>query len=138
MLTITETQKQSWIEEFNCVSALYQVFNEGRESLRTKRAEYHGTEVPALPIDFVMDVELKSSRALPGSLHFMFLRLAAGGNLEVLPDAAKLLLGRTFKEYGLGVEGSYKSLYFKTKNEQVRSFMKGIANGNGIEPTQFD
>lgn len=129
MLTIDKTRKQSWIEVFNNVVALYQVFLENRASLRTKRAAYRCDEVEALPIDFMADVEVKSKRALPEPLHFMFLRLAAIGSLDVLPEAAKIILGKTWDEYGLGVDGAYKTLYFKTKNDQVRSFMKGTNNG---------
>ncbi len=112
------------MESFNTTVALYQVFVEGRSTLRTKRAEYRCDEVEGLPIDFVIDVELKAKRALPEPVYQMFLRLAAAASLDVLPDAAKIILGKTWAEYGLGVEGSYKSLYFKTKNEQIRSFLK--------------
>ena len=129
MITIDEKQKRDWLEEYQCVMALYQVFNEGRESLRTKRAENRCDEVRAIPLDFLIDVELKAKRALPGPIYYMFLRLAAISNLEVLPEFAKLLLGRTFVEYGLGVDGSYRTLYFKAKNEQIRSYMKGMTNG---------
>lgn len=132
MLTINETQKQRWFEEFSVVSALYQVFNEGRESLRTKQAIYRCDEVEGLPLDFLFDVELKAKRVLPGPLYYMFLRLASSGNLAVLPDAAKILLGKVWEEFGLGVEGSYRTLYFKTKNDQVRNFLKGL-NGNITE-----
>lgn len=124
MLTYNEARKQSWVEEFNDVAALYQVFVEGRESLRTKRAEYRCDEVQALPIDFLIDVELKAKRALPEPIYQMFLRLAATASLNVLPEAAKMILGKTWFEYGLGVEGSYKALYFTTKNEQIRNYLK--------------
>jgi hypothetical protein len=134
MLTINEKQKRDWLDEYSCVVTLYQVFNEGRESLRTKRATYRCDEVEGIPLDFIIDVELKSSRALPAPLYEMFLRLSAVGQPELLPDAAKLLLGKVWEEYSLGVEGSYRTLYFRTKNEQVRNFLKG-RNGNstGIE-----
>lgn len=125
MLTISEKQKQGWLEEFNVVGTLYQVLNEGRESLRTKRATYRCDEVEGIPLDFIIDVELKSRRALPAPLYEMFLRLSAMGQPELLPDAAKVLLGRAWQEWGLGVDGSYKSLYFRTKNDQVRSYLKG-------------
>jgi hypothetical protein len=145
MLTIDEQQRQDWLEEYNLVVALYLVLNEGRESLRTKRAEYRNDEVQALPIDFLIDVELKAKRALPEVMYHMFLRLASTDSLEVLPEAAKLTLGMTWKEWGMGVEGSYKSLYFRTKNEQIRSFLKnlkGMTNGrfsaNGDNLTASD
>ena len=98
MLTISEKQKQGWLEEFNVVGTLYQVLNEGRESLRTKRATYRCDEVEGIPLDFIIDVELKSRRALPAPLYEMFLRLSAMGQPELLPDAAKVLLGRAWQE----------------------------------------
>lgn len=137
MLTIDEAKKQSWMEQFNDVVALYQVFVEGRESLRTKRAEYRCDEVQALPVDFVIDVELKAKRALPGPVYQMFLRLAAAASLDVLPDAAKIILGKTWFEYGLGVEGSYKALYFFTKNEQMRSYLKENKIGNSDGANEY-
>lgn len=114
------------MESYSTVSALYQVFSEGRNSLRTKRAEYRCDEVQSLPIDFLMDCDLKARRALPEPLYQMFLRLAAIGNLNVLPEAAKLLLGKIWLEYGLGVDGAYRTLYYRTKNEQIRSMMKEL------------
>ena len=137
MISIDAKKKRGWLEEFATVSALYQVFSEGRNSLRTKRAEYRCDEVAALPIDFLMDVDLKARRVLPEPLYQMFLRLAAMGNLDVLPEAAKLLLGKVWFEYGLGVEGSYKTLYFRTKNEQIRSMLKEIFNGRKLGDPYF-
>ena len=125
MLTLDEKKKQGLLDEFATVTALYQTLNEGREHLRTKRAEYRNDEVQALPIDFLLDVEIKAKRALPSPLYAMFMRLASSCNIEVPPEAAKLLLGLTWKEYGLGVDGSYRRLYYTVKNDQIRSFLKG-------------
>lgn len=130
MLTFSEAQKREWLSMFSDVTALYQVFNESRDTHRTKRAEYRCDEVPALPIDFLMDVELKAKRVLPADIYDMFLRLTSLGQLSLLPQPAQILLGRVWKEYGLGVEGSYSKLYFKTKNDQVRNFLKEANNGH--------
>lgn len=130
MLTFSETQKRGWLEEFSSVMALYQVFNESRDTHRPKRTEFICDEVPALPIDFMIDVELKAKRVLPPFMLSMFLRLTENSTLELLPEAAKVMLGKVWMEYGLGVEGGYKSLYFKVKNEQMRSFLKGVINGS--------
>jgi hypothetical protein len=54
--------------------------------------------------------------------------LAEVSEVRLLPDAAKLLLGKVWTEYGLGVEGSYRRLYYNTKNEQIRNYMKGKIN----------
>jgi len=124
MITFSEKQKRDWLEEYQTVVALYQVFVENRETLRTKQAEYRCDEVQALPIDFMIDVELKARRVLPLPLYTMFLR-----HPELLPETARVLLGQVWKEYGLGVEGSYRVLYFKAKNAQVRSFLEESYNG---------
>ena len=50
-------------------------------------------------------------------------------DLDLLSEVLREALGRTFLEYGLGPEGTYSKLYFKTKNDQVRSYMKGVTNG---------
>ena len=123
-------QKRSWIEVFNDVAELYQVHNEGRGTLRAKQVSLNADdEVEALPIDFLIDVELKSARVLPSPLFDMFIRLAEVSQMSLLPDAAKLLLGRVWTEYGLGVDGNYRKLYWNTKNEQMRNYMKGKING---------
>jgi hypothetical protein len=147
MQTINELQKRDRLDIYQVVATLYQVLNEGRDSLRTKQAVYRCDEVQAIPLDFLLDVELKSSRALPAPLYEMFLRLIALGSPELLPDAAKLLLGRTYQEYGLGVEGAYRTLYYKVKNEQIRNYLKEqhgtwkprfTFEPAGVEHNQFD
>ena len=142
-------QKRDWNETFNDVSALYQVHNEGRGTLRAKQVSLNADdEVEALPIDFLIDVELKAARVLPAPLLDMFMRLAEVSQMVLLPDAAKLLLGRVWAEYGLGVEGAYRKLYYNTKNEQIRNYMKGKADAyttgainvasDTVEPEQFN
>lgn len=140
-------QKRQWAEQFNDVAELYQIHNEGRGTLRAKQVTLDAdNEAEALPLDFLIDVELKAARVLPQPLFDMFLRLVEVSELRLLPDAAKLLLGKVWTEYNLGVEGSYRRLYFNTKNEQIRNYMKGKLNGEFIgstisgstEPAQFD
>jgi len=129
MTTFSEKQKREGLEEYHSVAALYQVLNENRAALRVRQNMYHGEELQPLEIDFLLDVELKAKRVLPLDLLHMFSSLVANSTPELLPETARVLLGQTWKEYGLGVEGSYRVLYFKAKNAQVRSFLEESYNG---------
>ena len=131
-------QKRQWTEQFSDVAELYQIHNEGRGTLRAKQVSLNADdEVEALPIDFLIDVELKAARVLPQPLYDMFIRLAEVSQMVLLPDAAKLLLGRVWTEYNLGVSGSYAKLYFNTKNEQIRNYMKGKLQCQATSPTEM-
>ena len=145
-MTINEVaQKRDFIEEFNSVVALYSMLKANSMSLRVKQAVYRADEVASEPLDFIIDVEVKVKRAVGQMFYDMFLRAVYNENLEILSETLRVALGRTFYEYGLGPDGAYRRLYYKTKNDQVRSYMKGQVgqiNGNfradGLEPTQFD
>ena len=144
MTTISEvTKKRDYIEEFNCVVALYSILKANSMSLRVKQAVYRADEVASEPIDFIIDVETKTKRAVGQMFYDIFLRSVYNENTEILSEALREALGRTFFEYGLGPDGAYRRLYYKTKNDQIRSYMKGQINGvfradDIIEPRQFD
>ena len=143
MTTINEvTQKRDYLEEFNSVVALYSVLKTNSMSLRMKQAVYRQDEVAAEPIDFIIDVEVKVKRAVGQRFYDIFLRAVYNENIEILSETLREALGRTFAEYGLGPDGAYARLYYKIKNDQVRSYMKGSVNGNfradDTEPNQFD
>jgi hypothetical protein len=143
MTTINEvTQKRDYLEEFNSVVALYSVLKTNSMSLRVKQAVYKQDEVAAEPIDFIIDVEVKVKRAVGQRFYDIFLRAVYNENIDILSETLREALGRTFAEYGLGPDGTYARLYYKIKNDQIRSYMKGSANGifraDGTEPNQFD
>src|ERR1700676_1938878 len=128
MITFSEQQKHDWLDEFNCVAALYQILK-GQNSLRliigsvrivpsicvldsaSEKKKLQRTlrraEVQEVPLDFLWDVELKAKRSLTAPLYNMFIRLGIYENLNLLPEHAKLELGKVWKEWGLGVEGDY-------------------------------
>jgi len=142
-MTISEVaKKHSYIEEFNCVVALYSVLKANNMSLRVKQVMYRADEVAAEPIDFISDVEVKVKRAVGQRFYDIFLRAVYNENTEILSETLREALGRTFAEYGLGPSGAYARLYYKIKNDQVRSYMKGVTNGvfraDDTEPDQFD
>ena len=125
--------KHSWMEAFDCVCALYYVLRSNSSALRTKQVMYRADEVTAEPLDFVIDVELKAKRLLGESLYNMFLRAVFSEQLGTLPEYTREALGRTFIDYGLTPEGSYRRLYYTTKNDQIRSYLKEQKNnGTGI------
>jgi hypothetical protein len=68
-------------------------------------------------------------RAVGQRFYDIFLRAVYNENLEILSEEIREALGRTFLEYGLGPDGAYAKLYYKIKNEQVRSYMR---ENNGI------
>jgi hypothetical protein len=130
MTTISEvTQKRNYLEEFNCVVALYSVLKANSTSLRVKQAVYRQDEVAAEPLDFIIDVEIKVKRTIGQMFYDMFLRAVFNENLEILSEELRTELGRTFFGYGLGLDGAYAKLYYKTKNDQVRSYMREQQNG---------
>jgi hypothetical protein len=122
--------KQSWMEAFNNVTALYSILKANTQALRPKQVLYRADEAETLPIDFVIDVEVKAKRLLGESIYLVFLRAVFNENLEILPEYTREALGRQWLSYGLGPEGAYRKLFFAVKNEQIRSYLKE-QNGNG-------
>ena len=129
MLTFEQQQKERNLEAFASTVALYSVLKTNSMSLRVKQVVYRADEAEALPVDFLIDVELKARRAVGQRFYDMFQRAVYNENPEVLSETVREALGRTFLEYGLGPDGAYARLYYKVKNDQVRSYMKGVTNG---------
>lgn len=129
MTTNDVTSKER--EDFNNVIALYSILKANMSSLRIKQAVYRADEVAAEPLDFVLDVEVKAKRLLGEPIYMLFLRAVFNENLGVIPDHVKKALGRQWMSYGLGPEGTYRKLYFRIKNEQTRSFLKGQNGDHG-------
>ena len=113
------------MEAFNSVVALYSVLKPNIMSLRVKQAIYRADEVAAEPVDFLIDVELKTKRLVGQRFYDIFLRAVLNENTEILSETLREALGRTFVEYGLGPDGAYARLYYKIKNDQIRSYMRG-------------
>jgi hypothetical protein len=130
MTTIEVTQKQSQMEAFDNVVALYSILKANMASLRVKQAMYRQDEVAAEPLDFVIDVEIKVKRLVGQQFYDMFLRAVFNENTEILSETLREALGRTFTEYGLGPDGAYRRLYYSVKNDQIRSYLKE-QNGTG-------
>jgi hypothetical protein len=124
-MTINEsTQKQSLLDEFNSVCALYAILKTNSSSLRVKQAVYRQGEVSAEPLDFLIDVEIKTKRAIGQQFYDLFLRAVYNENLDILPEYLREALGKAWQEWGLGVEGAYRTLYFNAKNSQMREALR--------------
>lgn len=129
MTTFDEQQKKRNLESFDTVVALYSLLKANSTSLRVKQAVYRQDEVEAQPLDFIIDVEVKVKRAVGQQFYEIFLRAIYNENTEILSRYLRETLGRTFLEYGLTPDGAYRRLYYNTKNDQVRSYLKGMGNG---------
>jgi hypothetical protein len=102
---------------FDDVMALY-VALQSSHSVCVRRAQLNlRGEVPAEPIDFICDVEIKARRA-----GFY----ATGSMMDpslVLTHSLKQAVGKAFLAGGLHIDGPYKTLYFRVKNQADRNSM---------------
>ena len=129
MTIIDKQQKTRNMDAFNSTVALYSTLKANSRSLRVKQVLYRADEAECLPVDFLIDVEVKTKRAVGQSFYDLFLRAIYNDDTEILPEYMREDLGRTFIEYGLTPEGSYRRLYYQVKNDQVRSYLKGVNSG---------
>jgi hypothetical protein len=119
----TRTQQLARCDEaYLAAMALYEVLS-SMQNLRVKRAEMRQGEVAAEPIDFLCDVDIKAARALQDDVYayaYWLNVLADPSSYERMPEAIRQTLGRAFLENNMGVDGAYKALYFRTKNQADR------------------
>lgn len=137
MTTHEAELKERDMEDFNSVAALYSVLKSNASALRVKQAIMRADELEPLPLDYIIDVETKARRLLGEPIYNLFLRAIFNENLDLLPEYTREAMGRDWISYGLGPEGTYRKLYFRVKNEQVRSFLKEH-NGDHRSIAKFD
>jgi len=89
---------------------------------RIRRAELKQGEVKAEPVDFMLDIEIKATKALndPFSEDMWENVLDDPESYPDLPEPIQMLLGKAFIDGHLDSESDYRMLYFKIRNEQVR------------------
>jgi hypothetical protein len=129
MNSYEKKQKQSWIENFNTVVALFHRQNARRESMRPTQSMtrdkadtlQNSYVIGQHELDFVLDIEIKTKRALGQPLYNMFMRAVANEQTEILPEYMRESLGRLWKEYGLTMDGSYAKLYYAARQQQDRA-----------------
>src|SRR5271166_5967119 len=118
-------------DTFNNVLALYIALIENRNNMRVKQVEKNANgEVPADPLDFMCDVEKRARTALAPKDYTLFLAFSANNAVHLIPDNVKLGLGKTWYENSLDISGSYRSLYFRVKNQMERDNLRARINGN--------
>jgi hypothetical protein len=104
------------------VMALYAAIKDTPGAVRVERAEMRQGEVKALPIDFLIDVELKAKRALSKDIDPAYAMqewmhvVMAPEQYPFVPVVIREELGREFDAKRLGVDGDYRMLYFRVKN----------------------
>ncbi len=107
------------------VMALFAAIKDTPGVLKVRRAEMRQGEVRSEPIDFCIDVELKAKRAIMAQFdpynptrifNEWFKVLDNPENYLTLPMDIREVIGREFELCGLGVDGAYKLLYWRVKN----------------------
>jgi hypothetical protein len=133
-LSITRSE-----EVFSNVAALYTTLVEGRNNLRVRRVELNmNNEVTAEPLDFILDVESKAKKVLSPKHYAMFQYFVMAGEPQLTPLEAKLALGEVWYASDLNLDGSYKTLYFRVKNQQARETMRVKVEDDNGSTEQFD
>ncbi|SRR6266705_365163 len=116
---------------FGEVMALYNAIKDTPGIMKVRRAEMRQGEVKALPIDFVIDVELKAKRALlndPYGQTEWSIVLGSPDQYQGISVLTREILGREFNSCNLGVEGAYRMLYWRAKNNKQDNKQE-VANG---------
>lgn len=93
-----------------------------------RRAELKQGRVSAEPLDFCLDVEMRSKKALKPADHTEFMRCLSGEDFMKVPKLTQIILGKTYMTYLLDFEGEYRVLFFKSRQEII---------ADREEPTHF-
>lgn len=122
-MTAIKDELRQWDSVYHDVMALYAAIKDSK-LIRVKRAEMKQGEVAAEPIDFCADVELKADRTL-GLGHVLWSGVIDNPERYLhLPEHLRQELGRAFSINRLGVDGDYRALFFKLKNQNMRAALK--------------
>lgn len=92
-------------------------------TIRVRRADMKSGEITAEPIDFVCDIEMKAKRILDqdwSALKEWQKVMDDPDSYDTLPLDVQTLLGFSFSVNQLGVDGDYRRLYWRAKQEQDR------------------
>lgn len=117
-MVANKSERSHYDEVFNNVMALYFTL-QGSGSLKVNRVDMKQGEAKAEPLDFTIDVEIKAKRSLYGLPYVELEWLASLRNEDrILPIGVRELLGKTFEDNNLGVDGHYRMLYYRTKNNK--------------------
>jgi hypothetical protein len=120
---VSETVKQDLshaAEAYLNAMALYAALKDAND-FRVRRAEIRQGGVPAEPIDFVCDVEYRAKQAVlrnPRLQPMWQILLRDPWDYESMPEQYREEIGQEFLTGNLGIEGDYKVLYFRVKNNK--------------------
>lgn len=113
---------QGYDEVYRDAMALFALLRSSN-TIRVRRADMKSGEITAEPIDFVCDIEMKAWRILDqdGAAYAEWRKvLSDPDSYDQLPMDVQLLLGFAFSVNRLGVDGDYRRLYWRVKQEQDR------------------
>lgn len=112
--------------------ALYAALRDAGE-FQVRRADMKQGEVKAEPMDFCIDVEVKARRALGADTTYTpdnpivpdyyaigewIAVLTAPATYAQVSIKTRELLGLVFEKARLGIDGDYRTLFFRVKNQQ--------------------
>lgn len=128
MVKERQDRPPSWDEVYLNTMALYALIKSSPGTIRVKRADMKQGEVAAEPVDFICDVELKAKQALmcdtgqivPHWYAEWQKVLDDPDSYELLSTDLRTLIGFTFGIKLLGVDGDYRRLYWRYKQDQDR------------------
>lgn len=103
---------------FQNVSALYCILKQG-EPHSMRRAELKQGVCTAEPVDFIADFELRCKRTLNPIQCRLVLNYVTNDRCQSIPKSIQHLLGRLFLETDLSVDGAYRILFYRAKNNQL-------------------
>lgn len=119
--------------------ALFAALKDNPNGIQVRRAEIRQGEVKAEPIDFIADVQIKASRYI-NSLgdtkaevrdHWDYV-LRNPDNYDLLWVGIREALGQAFDTGKLGIDGDYKLLYFRVKNNRERAPKEASSGNSGV------
>lgn len=126
-MSLDNERKSRGDRVYHEVMALYLALKDNPNGIRVKRAEMRQGEVKAEPIDFLADVEIKATRYINSLGNIQESARKMWQSVLRYPDTYPHLyiviregLGKMFDIGRLGVDGDYKMLFFRAKNNQER------------------
>jgi hypothetical protein len=110
-----QVETQTFKDVFLNVSALYAILRGTPQDIVINKQG----KVVADPIYFLADVEIKAKRTLSPLYYKVFLQLAENGDYGMLPIDLQNALGEAFLRGDLNLDGAYRYLYYRAKNDRL-------------------
>lgn len=129
-----DTTLQQYEQAYLAALSLYDILRTSG-MIQVRRAELRQGEVKAEPIDFCADIEVRAARTLTSKEELLqwWNVLEETWHYPDLPKGIQQALGKAFFENDLGVEGHYRMLYFRVKNQIERKHIKETTDARAAE-----